>query len=123
MPGITQSQDFPEQSPKLPISSFGSPSQYSAGASQQASDYDTIMKQYQDLAKSWQTNPMTATSVTPQLAPYSQSADVTSGLSKLSDLATTGGYSAGDIADIRARRQNPQASYDSMDDRASVFGQ
>lgn len=91
-----------------PISTFGAPSNFAAGASTQASDYDTIMKQYQDFVGKAANNPLTATNVTPstiapQTAQYQQSADVTKSLAGLSDLATTGGYTPQGIADIRAR--------------------
>ena len=97
---------------KAPISSFGDPSNYSAAASTQAADYDAIMKQYADLAQQYKTNPITATNITPQTvqattAPYAQSSDVTGSLKNLSDLATTGGYSDANIADIRARDISP----------------
>lgn len=103
--------------PTSPTSSFGNPATFTAAANQQASDYDTIMKQYQDLAKTGASNPLTATpvsatgsNVTPQLAPYSQSSDVTSSLSNLSNLTQTGGYSDANIADIRARDISPTRS-------------
>lgn len=111
-----------------PTSLFGNPSTFTAAANTQGSDYDKIMAQYDALAKSSTTNPIsfnpaTTTqvgqsgsvgtspvgynSITPQLSNYSQSGDVTNSLSGLSDLATTGGYSAANIADIRARDISP----------------
>ncbi len=98
-----------------PTSSFGNPATFTAAANTQASDYDKIMAQYADLAKSYANNPISAASVSspnvaPQTAQYSQSPDVTSSLSGLSDLATTGGYSDANIADIRARSISPTRS-------------
>ena len=135
MPGAgggIQSQPNPSIGPSNPAAMFGNPSTFTAAANTQASDYDTIMKQYSDLAKSFSANPITATpvspsqvgsqyaigsptpinysSVAPQTAKYDQSSDVSSSLSKLSDLAATGGYSAADIANIRARDVSPTRS-------------
>lgn len=62
------------------------------------STLNEIMQRYRDL-----TNP-TGTSAT---APYSQSADVTSAMSGLKGLATTGGYADADIANLRARAVSP----------------
>jgi hypothetical protein len=104
------------RAPSLPTSSFGNPSTFTAAANKQASDYDNIMQQYADLAKSFSTNPLTAgsvsaTSVAPQLpTPYKQSTDVTGSLSNLSDLTSTGGYSPQGIADIRERDISPTRS-------------
>jgi hypothetical protein len=114
--------------PSKPFTSFGDPSTFTSAATTQASDYDKIMQQYADLAKSYSTSPITAgtvspssvstpggvspssvsySSVAPQTAKYEQSGDVTSSLGKLSDLATTGGYSEADKSDIRARDISP----------------
>jgi hypothetical protein len=106
MPGI--GGNFSPQQNNLPISSFGAPSNFAAGASQQASDYDTIMKQYGDFVRNALQNPVTSTNVgttnvTPQTANYSQSPDVTASLAGLKDLSATGGYTPQGIADIRAR--------------------
>jgi hypothetical protein len=100
-----------------PFSMFGDPSTFKAAATTQAGDYDKIMAQYGDLAKSYSLNPITAStvkyspvsfnSVTPQTSQYSQSGDVTSSLADLSNLSTTGGYSDADIANIRARDISP----------------
>lgn len=109
--------------PILPTSSFGNPSTFTAAANTQASDYDRIMAQYADLAKSYAANPMGISpgstsqvaaptqvnynSVTPQTATYSQSPDVTNSLATLSELSSTGGYSDADKQDIRARDISP----------------
>jgi len=115
-----------DPSPKLPTSMFGNPATFTAAANTQASDYDNIMKGYRDIVNSSNRNsavptisptsmsftPMNnnSTSIIPQLANYGQSNDVTSSLSKLSDLATTGGYDAAGIADLRARGIAPTRS-------------
>ncbi len=93
-----------------PLTSFGNPGSFTAGATTQASDYDTIMKNYDDLAKSYSTNPLTSTNVTPQSVAYAPSADVTKSLSGLSGLSDTGGYTPQGIADIRARDISPTRS-------------
>ena len=97
----------PSNTSQLPISSFGDPSNFAAGASTQAGDYDTIMKSYRDLAANYAKNPLTAGTVTPQITPYKQSQDVTGSLANLSNLATTGGLSEGDIQNIRERDISP----------------
>src|SRR6266704_6900706 len=97
----------PSNTSRLPISSFGDPSNFAAGASTQAGDYDTMMESYRDLAANYAKNPVTAGTVTPQVTPYKQSSDVTGSLSDLSNLATTGGLSEGDIQNIRERDISP----------------
>ena len=114
--------------PASPTSLFGNPATFTAAANTQASDYDRIMQGYSDLAKSYSTNPIApgvaraqdvsfSSNVSPtpisyapiqaQTAAYKQSADVTGSLADLSNLASTGGYSAADIADIRERDISP----------------
>ncbi len=109
------------------FSSYGDPASFTAGATTQAGDYDSIMKQYQDLASSYGNNtPVTPSTIGPSqavnspnvasvdptavTAPYSQSADETKSLADLSNLATTGGYSAADKANILARDISPTRS-------------
>lgn len=113
--------------PIAPTSMFGNPNTFTAAANQQASDYDSIMKSYGDIIKSSTNNPFVPTaltpnnasfnplnsensSLTPQLGRYNQSNDVTNSLSRLSDLATNGGYDAAGIADLRARGIAPTRS-------------
>lgn len=109
---------YPSNKPTNPLTQFGNPSSYTAAATTQAGDYDKIMQSYRDLLDRNNNSPMSSTNVTPQivdlpritapsLTPYSQSADVTGSLAKLSDLATTGGYSDADIANIRERDISP----------------
>jgi hypothetical protein len=114
MPGGIGGNFQPQQN-NLPISSFGAPSNFAAGASQQASDYDTIMKQYQNFTANAAQSPATSqnvstTNVAPQTANYTQSQDVTNSLANLSDLSQTGGYTAQGIADIRERDISPTRS-------------
>lgn len=106
-----------------PTSVFGNPGTFTAAADTQASDYDKIMSQYADLAKSYASNPIGTSpiatqqvaapnqvnynQITPQTSNYEQSEDVTGSLAGLSDLATTGGYSDQGINDIRARSISP----------------
>lgn len=98
-----------------PLSTFGNPQSFTAGATTQASDYDNIMQSYGNIANQAANNPITATSVgtTPvgaSTSNYTQSGDVTNSLSDLSNMATTGGYTAAGIADIRARDVSPTRS-------------
>lgn len=100
-----------------PMNTYGNPGTFTAAATTQAGDYDKIMSQYDDFIKSSAANPLTAGSVgatstaynpiAPQTSQYQQSGDVTGSISNLSDLATTGGYSPQNIADIRARDISP----------------
>jgi len=113
----------PFSTPASPVDSFGNPATFTAAAKTQGSDYDKIMAEYDQLIKQSTLNPLRANptnaiqvqapgavsynQVTPQLSPYSQSEDVTGSLANLSDLATTGGYSEGDINNIRERAVSP----------------
>lgn len=106
-----------------PLSSFGNPASFTAAARTQGNDYDAIMKSYRDFLNTNNAGSLSPTNITPQnvslpneviprevtptLSPYSQSEDVTKSLADLSDLATTGGLSEGDIANIRARDISP----------------
>ena len=121
--GVNRQQFGEEQPTQTPTSLFGNPSTFTAAANTQASDYDKIMAQYADLANRSINNPLTTTPVSapqisaptpiaptpvaPQTAQYNQSSDVTGSLSNLSNLATTGGYSDEDIANIRERDISP----------------
>jgi len=112
--GIASAQTVPswqsvgqQRSSTSPTSLFGNPSTFTAAADQQASDYDRIMQNYQDILAKNQANPVTAERTNANLAKYSRSAEVSGSLANLSDLATSGGYSAGDIADIRSRGISP----------------
>lgn len=103
--------------PELPTTTYGNPATFTAAANKQASDYDRIMAQYENIIKNSQTNPIAPgrvdfqradfNEVTPQTANYRQSGDVTKSLSDLSNLADTGGYTPEGIADIRARDISP----------------
>ena len=95
-----------------PTTLFGNPNTFTAAADQQASDYDRIMKSYQDLIGNYNKNPITSQNVTPErltpnTTPYSQSEDVTRSLSNLGELSRTGGYSSSDKANLRARGVSP----------------
>ena len=93
--------------PSNPNLLFGSPQSYSAAATQQAGDYDTIMDSYKQLGARQSTfNPLT-----PKLAPdYSPSAATIAGTGALTDLANTGGYSEAGKSDLRARGIAPVRS-------------
>lgn len=98
--------------PSDPTTIFGNPQTFTAAARTQASDYDRIMQAYTNLGNFYKNNPVTATPVTytpisPTTTPYSESGDVAGSISTLGGLASTGGYSGQDIADIRARDISP----------------
>ncbi len=104
--------DNPPIAPTNPMASFGNPATFTAAATKQASDYDTIMQNYSDYIANFARNPLTASpvapnAITPQTSQYSASPDVTSSIGNLKDLSSTGGYSAGDIANIRERDISP----------------
>ena len=107
----------PKPPPISPTSSFGDPATFTAAANKQASDYDKIMAEYDDIIKNSQTNPISPgqvnfqradfNQIAPQTTNYSQSQDVTKSLSDLSGLTDNGGYTPEGIADIRARDISP----------------
>ena len=138
--GASGGTGYGYQGPPNPFSQYGDPASFTAGAGTQASDYDTIMKNYGNIVNNANQSPISPTNVgqqniaaptnvTPQqvqgpasvnsgpgvtnpnvqaqTATYAPGADVTNSLSDLSNLATTGGYSAQNIADIRARDISP----------------
>lgn len=79
--------------PIAPGVSYGDPSNFSTAANKQGSDYDTIMNNYKTMFNAPPSTPIS----------YTGSPDVTSAMSNLNNLATTGGYSDQNINDIRAR--------------------
>lgn len=82
---------------------FGSPNTFSSAVNTQGSDYDRIMKSYEDLLKSSSGDNPALKPITPSLTNFKQSDDVTNSLKNLSDLSANGGYSDSAIGDIRAR--------------------
>lgn len=97
----------PSIAPSSTQTAFGSPGAYSAAVQTNANDYDKIMKSYDDLLASNKANPVKFNPINPSLAKYEPGADVTSSIANLSNLAQTGGYSAGDEQNIRARSISP----------------
>jgi hypothetical protein len=76
-------------------------SAYGGAVNQQAGDYDTIMQGYKDyLGRAQQ-------GYSPVTASYNRSPDVTNALGDLSNLTDTGGYSQGDIQNLRERGVSP----------------
>lgn len=101
-PGI----GIPRSTP--PSMLFGDPSNFAAAAQSQGSDYDKIMADYSKVASTPITAPnISPVNVSPTTAQYAPTSAVTGSLSNLSDLATTGGFSSADIANIRARAISP----------------
>lgn len=82
---------------------------YNQAVSQQAKDYGFIMDQYGNIASSAKAPGQTVnpTPISPQNYTYAPSANVTQALSALSNLTQTGGYSASDIQNLRARAVSP----------------
>jgi hypothetical protein len=114
MPDITRALKVngPEGSYNTPTSSIRN--LYNAAATTQAEDYDKIMGGYDSL----QQNARTRTNqgyipLSPQFQQYSpnysysRSADLGKNISGLQNFADTGGYSEGDISNIRERGISP----------------
>lgn len=102
-PGLGPGQTYDSAGRIIPIapnSSYGDPSNFTAAANKQGSDYDTIMSNYSKLFNAPPSTPIS----------YTGSPDVTSAMSNLNNLATTGGYSDQNIADLRARGVAPTRS-------------
>jgi hypothetical protein len=98
--------------PQMPTKQYGNPNTFTSAANQQAKDYDKIMGMYEDVYNQGKQNPLTFNPVTGQTTQYSKSADVTKSLGDLSELSSTGGYSAQGIQDLRSRGVSPiRASY------------
>jgi len=96
-----------QQEPQKPLETqYGL---YNQGVKQQAEDYSGIMQGFKDLyAKAASMPQMSAASqYTPQAASYAPSQNYTTSLANMKNLADTGGYSAQDIADLRARGISP----------------
>jgi hypothetical protein len=80
---------------------------YGSAAKTQGNDYSNIMSKYNDLYNregSMGTQNLTATATIPT---YQTSSDYKGAISNLSDLSKTGGYSAADIDNMRARGVSP----------------
>ena len=122
MPNGLSAPPFGSIAPTRPSFLFGDPSTFAAAAATQGSDYDRIMADYARIASQPIRAPesitapqippsslpqITAPTISPALSAYSRTADVTGSLANLSNLATTGGYSDADIANIRARGISP----------------
>lgn len=84
IPGQQQNGLSPIKKPKDP-------------AAQNINDYGNIMKGYSDVAKNNNYNPIS----------YASSPDVSSALSNLHNFSDTGGYSEGDVKNIRERGISP----------------
>ena len=114
--GIASSSPFSSlyQEPKKPVpfGNYGDPNSFTAAATQQAKDYDQIMKNYQGVVSGQGASPLSYTPTTysdiaPNLSNYKQSSDVSNSLSNLSGLSQTGGYDSQGIADLRERGISP----------------
>lgn len=92
---------------------------YGSAVKQQAGDYDDIMSRYKGIADSAAGNgggPGGFTPYNPTLAAYERSPDTTAALSNLHGLTQTGGLSADDQQNLRARGTSPiRAMYATAD--------
>ena len=126
-PASSYWQDYyKNQNQSSPTSLFGNPSTFTAAANTQGTDYDAIMKQYDDVIKNMGTNPLVSgvagvskvgspnplafSAIAPQITPYKQSSNVTNSLASLKNLTDTGGYSEADKANLRERGISPTRS-------------
>lgn len=85
-------------------------SAYSGSIPQTASDYDTIMKNFQDLyskAGSIQLPNVTAGTGQAVKPDYTTTPDVKASTANLANIAQTGGFAPGDLENIRARSISP----------------
>lgn len=81
---------------------------YSQGVQQNASDYNYLSDTYKNLLNKFQSQPaLTAPTYNPSTYAYTPTSDYKSAYGQLSGLSQNGGYSAGDIADLRARGIDP----------------
>ena len=81
---------------------------YSQGVQQNASDYNYLTDTYKNLLNKFQSQPtLTAPTYNPSTYAYTPTSDYKSAYGQLSGLSQTGGYSASDIADLRARGIDP----------------
>lgn len=114
--GVVRNDWFsPKPAPQMPTMQYGNPNTFTTAANQQAKDYDKIMGMYGDVYNTATQNPIQPgnvnfSGITPQISKYQKSQDVTKALGDLSELSSTGGYSAADIADLRARGVSPLRS-------------
>lgn len=113
--GFGGGQNMP-LAPKGPVSSppnplFGQYQNSNAATQQQMTDYSTLNSGYSDLMQKLSSTPVTQFQTPSPYVPaqqtYSETTDVAGAVSNLSTLANTGGYSAQDIADLRARGISP----------------
>lgn len=108
-PGNSPTTTTGQITPPTPSPQQQSYNVYNTAVKQQAGDYDSIMKQYQDAARRAQTtNPaLNFNPISPATTNYSPSQDYTNSAANLADLSATGGYTPQGIADLRARGISP----------------
>jgi len=81
---------------------------YNKSVEQQAGDYDSIMGKFKDIyADATRRGSGDFTPYQAEMATYKKSPDTTAALASLRDLAETGGLSAGDQQNLRARGISP----------------
>src|SRR5665213_861562 len=117
-----QSIGFPD--PNAPVKPPSIFDVYGGSLATTGQNYDSLMGNYNDLLASSKASPIapisstptqpninfaptTAAQVSPSTTQYSQSGDTSTALGDLSGLASTGGYSDANIADLRARGVSP----------------
>ena len=118
--GIIPQSNVPGANKSIPSYSFKEG--YPAGVEQQAEDYDTIMGGYRNILDEFgggkdpyaelKAKYGNLSKITPESYNYTRSPEVTESFGKLRNLAETGGYEAGELADLRARGISPiRATY------------
>jgi hypothetical protein len=80
---------------------------YEDSLEQTPQDYNNIMQGYQSIANNSRVSPIFSNPIQASPIQYSENPDVKRSISDLSDLASNGGYSGADIANIRARGISP----------------
>lgn len=105
--GLTGNKPTPIAPNLIP---YGSPGSFDAAVNQQGGDYDKINSEYDQLIKSSSENPqqrLNYTPIAPNSKTYEPSSGLQSALAQFQSVANTGGYSPGDIGNIRARSVSP----------------
>lgn len=108
MAGLTRQVNHPlakANTIKKPSPLASQYSTYDAAVNQNAEDYDRIMGNYKNLFEQGRT--AGNDTVTPTLHNYAPTKDYTDSVSRLKDLADTGGYSDQDRNDLRERGISP----------------
>lgn len=110
MAGVEQTSDIYRNRPKKPAPVEDMYKVYNAAVKQQAGDYDDIMGRFKQIYGTGGGQDSLASGFTPytaERAQYDRSPDTTSALANLRELTQSGGLSAGDVQNLRARGISP----------------